>query len=67
MKFRRKKTKGMLAIQLLKSPLGKLEDLSVLRPRNHQRSQSKQFYLPRWIMDFIDETNFELLLKNLCH
>jgi hypothetical protein len=26
----------------------------------------KQFYLPRWIMDFINETSFELLLKNLC-
>jgi len=41
MKFRGRKTRAMLAIQFLESPLGKLEDLSLLRPRNHQRSQSK--------------------------
>jgi hypothetical protein len=41
MKFKGRKTRAMLAIQFLESPLGKLEDLSLLRPRNHQRSQSK--------------------------
>jgi hypothetical protein len=41
MKFRRRKARGMLAIQLLESPLGKLENLSLLRPTNHQKSQSK--------------------------
>jgi hypothetical protein len=41
MKFKRRKARGMLAIQLLESPLGKLENLRLLRPRNHQRNQSK--------------------------
>jgi len=41
MKLKRRKVRGMLVIQLLESPLGKLEDLNLLRPRNHQRSQSK--------------------------
>jgi hypothetical protein len=36
-----KKARRMLVIQLLESPLGKLEDVSLLRPRSHQRNQSK--------------------------
>jgi hypothetical protein len=41
MKFRRKKARGMLVIQVLEYLLRKLEDLSLLRPRGHQRGQSK--------------------------
>jgi hypothetical protein len=36
-----KKARRMLVIQLLESPLGKLEAMSLLRFISHKRSQSK--------------------------
>jgi hypothetical protein len=57
----------MFVTPLLEFPLGKLEDVSSLKPISQQRNKGKKVECTLlWIKDFIVEPNFDLLLTNLC-